>query len=96
MLQKRSTLLVYSNDDLYLPTIAIVVIIVLYLMTTFTISGVLFGFPTTEYSASEGQGSLAVSVLKLTEASQAASVRFLTRDVLVGKPIAIIIMRLNY
>lgn len=72
------------------------VIIVLYSMTTFTILGVLFGFPTTEYSASEGQGSLAVSVLKLTEASQAASVRFSTRDVLVGKLIAIIIMRLNY
>ena len=33
----------------------------------------------------EGQGSLAVNVLKLMESSQAASVRFSTRDILVGK-----------
>ena len=47
--------------------------------------GVVFGLMTTEYSVAEGQGSLAVNVLKLTESSQAASVRFSTRDVLVGK-----------
>lgn len=58
-------------------------------MTTFTLLcriGVVFGFMTTEYSVTEGQGSLAVSVLKLTEASQATSVRFSTRDIaLTGK-----------
>ena len=48
--------------------------------------GVVFGLMTTEYSVAEGQGSLAVNVLKLMESSQAASVRFSTRDVLVGKP----------
>ena len=53
--------------------------------------GVIFGFTTTEYSVTEGQGLLAVSVLKLTEASQAASVRFSTRDVLVGKSLQAII-----
>ena len=70
----RVTLVMYTlHSDDPLPSVPIYYI------------GVVFGLMTTEYSVAEGQGSLAVNVLKLTESSQAASVRFSTQDVLAGK-----------
>lgn len=68
---------VMFNDDLY-PTIWFLNKVSVYL-------GVIFGFERTEYSITENQGVLEVSVLKLTETSQTAIVRFSTSDILVGK-----------